>query len=99
MTIRRLQKQLSLRNAQLQQEIGDRQIAEAKLRNLFENAPAPAPVGIFSAQLTDGLIIEANQYFVNMLGYSHAKDVIEQKLLQIYLLLHHCLGNFKLKVR
>lgn len=75
LTIRRLQKQLSLRNAQLQQEISDRLIAEAKLRNLFENAP----VGIFSAQLTDGLIIEANQHFVNMLGYSHPKEVIEQK--------------------
>ena len=52
LTIRRLQKQLRLRNDQLQKEIRLRQSNEAKLRNLFENAP----VGIFSTHLTDGLI-------------------------------------------
>ncbi|MBW4665593.1 MAG: response regulator [Chroococcus sp. CMT-3BRIN-NPC107] len=84
LTIRRLQKQLKLRNAQLQKEICDRQKAEAqliksqtKLRNLFENAP----VGIFSACIDDGLIVEANQYFIEMLGYSQTKEVIMQKTL------------------
>jgi len=77
LTIRRLQKQLSDRNAQLQQEICDRQKAqmqltqsEARFRNLFENAP----VGIFSAQINDGLIVEANQYFMQMLGYTQTGE-------------------------
>jgi PAS domain S-box-containing protein len=82
LTIRRLQKQLRLRNTQLQQEICDRQKVEAQLnrseaqfRNLFENAP----VGIFSARLTDGLIVAANQYFIQLLGYSQATEVIMRK--------------------
>ncbi|PSB35282.1 response regulator receiver protein [Chlorogloea sp. CCALA 695] len=81
LTIRRLQKQLRLRNIQLQKEICDRQKAEiqlirseTKFRNLFENAP----IGIFSAHLNDGLIVEVNQHFIGMLGYSHA-EVINQK--------------------
>lgn len=82
LTIRKLQKQLSLRNIQLQKEISDRQKAEAqliasqiKLRNLFENAP----VGIFNACITDSLIVEANWSFLQMLGYTHAEEVIVKK--------------------
>lgn len=82
LTICRLQKQLSDRNAQLQQEICDRSKAEAQLtlsearfRNLFENAP----VGIFSARINDGLIVEANQYFMKMLGYAQSNEVIMSK--------------------
>ncbi len=82
LTIRRLQKQLSDRNAQLQKEICDRQKAEAQLtlsearfRNLFENAP----VGIFSARINDGLIVEANQYLIGMLGYAQTGEVIMSK--------------------
>lgn len=89
LTIQRLQKQLSEQNACLQQEIhvsiASRRAhqkveekliqSEAKFRNLFENSP----VGIFSAQITDGLIVEANQRFVEMLGYSCAADVINKK--------------------
>lgn len=82
LTIRRLQKQLSDRNTQLQQEICDRQkaeaqliLSEARLRNLFENAP----VGIFSAQINDGLIVEANQHFRKMLGYAQSAEVIMSK--------------------
>ena len=90
MTIRRLQKQLSEQNARLQQEIcvneasrRDRQKAEeklveseAKFRNLFENSP----VGIFRAHIVDGLIVEANQRLVQMLGYNHITDVINQTI-------------------
>ncbi len=83
LTIRRLQKQLKLRNAQLQKEIGDRLLVEAqlissqiKLRNLFENAP----VGIFSAHLTNGLILEANQHLIEMLGYG-SREIVNQKTL------------------
>ena len=90
LTIRRLQKQLSEQNARLQQEIcvneasrRDRQKAEeklveseAKFRNLFENSP----VGIFRAHIVDGLIVEANQRLIQMLGYSYAADVINQTI-------------------
>lgn len=82
LTIRKLQNQLQLRNLQLQKEICDRQKAEAlltqseaKFRNLFEKAP----VGIFSAQITDGLIVEANQHFVEILGYAQTSEVIAKK--------------------
>lgn len=90
LTIRMLQKQLSEQNARLQQEIciseasrRDRQKveekliqSEAKFRNLFENSP----VGIFRAHIVDGLIVEANQRLVQMLGYSHITDVINQTI-------------------
>ena len=82
LTLRRLQKQLGEQNARLQQEIRFRQKAEeqlidseAKLRNLFENSP----VGLFIAHITDSLIVEANQRFIQMLGYSHTAEVINQK--------------------
>lgn len=90
LTIRRLQKQLSEQNARLQQEIcvseasrRDRQKveekllqSEAKFRNLFENSP----VGIFRAHIVDELIVEANQRLIQMLGYSHITDVINQTI-------------------
>ncbi len=75
LTIRRLQKQLTEQNARLQQEIRDRQRSEAKFRNLFENSL----VGIFCTRTEDGLILEANQRLIQMLGYSCAADVINQK--------------------
>ena len=90
LTIRRLQKQLSEQNARLQQEIRDvasqrasqkletaarRKKSEGKFRRLFENAP----IGIFCSRVQDNLILEANQYLIQMLGYSCAADVINQK--------------------
>ena len=82
LTIGRLQKQLTEQNARLQQEICDRAKAEAaltrseaKFRHLFENAP----VGIFRARIQDGLLLEANQCFIQILGYNHAVDVLNQK--------------------
>ena len=91
LTIQRLQKQLSEQNARLQQEIYVSEASrrahqkveekliqsEAKFRNLFENSP----VGIFSARISDVLIVEANQRFIQMLGYSDSADVINQKAL------------------
>ncbi|MBW4638502.1 MAG: response regulator [Gloeocapsa sp. UFS-A4-WI-NPMV-4B04] len=83
LTIRRLQKRLGEQNARLQQEICYRQKAEekliqseAKFRNLFENSP----VGIFRAHIADGLLVEANQRLIQMLGYSYAADVINQTI-------------------
>ena len=82
LTIGRLQKQLTEQNARLQQEICDRLKAqaaltrsEAKFRHLFESAP----VGIFRARIQDGLLLEANQCFIQMLGYNHPLDVLNQK--------------------
>ena len=49
--------------------------SEAKFRNLFENSL----VGIFRTRLKDGLILEANRCFIQMLGYSCAADIINQK--------------------
>jgi PAS domain S-box-containing protein len=49
--------------------------SEAKFRNLFENSL----VGIFRTRIEDGLILEANQRFIQMLGYSRAADVVNQK--------------------
>jgi PAS domain S-box-containing protein len=49
--------------------------SEAKFRNLFENSL----VGIFRTRTEDGLLLEANQRFIQMLGYSCAADVINQK--------------------
>lgn len=97
LTIRRLQKQLSEQNARLQQEIclseasrRDRQKvaeklvqSEAKFRNLFENSP----VGIFRAHIVDGLIVEANQRLVQMLGYSYTADLINQAIADLYIAL------------
>lgn len=82
LTIRRLQKQLTEQNVLLQQELRDRRKAEtallrseAKFRNLFENSL----VGIFRTRIQDGLILETNQRFIQMLGYSYAADVVNQK--------------------
>ena len=49
--------------------------SEAKFRNLFNNSL----VGIFRTHVKDGLILEANQLFIQMLGYSCAADLINQK--------------------
>jgi len=48
--------------------------SETKFRHLFENAP----VGIICAHIQNGLILEANKCFLEMLGYS-ASEVIHQK--------------------
>lgn len=36
-------------------------------------------MGIFNACITDNLIVEANQRFVQMLGYTHAEELIVRK--------------------
>ncbi|HEY9707351.1 MAG TPA: PAS domain S-box protein, partial [Oculatellaceae cyanobacterium] len=49
--------------------------SEVKFRNLFENSQ----VGIFRTRISDGLILDANQRYIEMTGYSCAADVIGQK--------------------
>jgi PAS domain S-box-containing protein len=51
------------------------QRSEEKYRNLFENSL----IGIFCTRIEDGLILEANQRLVEMLGYSCAAEVVERK--------------------
>lgn len=48
--------------------------SELKYRNLFENSQ----IGIFRSRLEDGLILEANQRFIEMSGYPSAAAVIGQ---------------------
>jgi PAS domain S-box-containing protein len=46
--------------------------SELKNRSIFDNSQ----VGIFCSQVADGLVLEANQYFVNLTGYESADQVI-----------------------
>ncbi len=49
--------------------------SEVKFRNWFENSQ----VGIFRTRISDGLILDANQRYIEMTGYDRAVDVIGQK--------------------
>ena len=49
--------------------------SELKFRNIFENSL----VGIFRTRMSDGLILDANQCYIEMTGYSCAAEVIGQK--------------------
>jgi PAS domain S-box-containing protein len=49
--------------------------SEIKFRNLFENSQ----VGIFRTRISDGLILDANQRYIELTGYSCASKVIGQK--------------------
>ncbi|MDJ0690306.1 MAG: PAS domain S-box protein [Xenococcaceae cyanobacterium MO_188.B32] len=51
-------------------------LSELKFRNLFTNSQ----VGISRCRLEDGLIIDANQRFVELLGYDHPSEVVGKKL-------------------
>jgi PAS domain S-box-containing protein len=49
--------------------------SESKFRNLFENSL----VGIYRSRYSDGLILEANQRFIELMGYSSPQEVVGQK--------------------
>jgi|GEM_PF-3763645 len=49
--------------------------SEEKFRNLFENSQ----VGIFRTQIGDGLLLDANQRYVEMLGYTTAEEIVRKK--------------------
>jgi PAS domain S-box-containing protein len=49
--------------------------SELKYRHLFENSQA----GIYRIRLGDGLIIEANQYAVEAIGYDSVDEVVDKK--------------------
>ncbi|BAY50270.1 multi-sensor hybrid histidine kinase (plasmid) [Scytonema sp. HK-05] len=76
--------ELSEKNEQLQQEIRDRKQveaalrqSEAKFRHIFENSQ----VGIFRIRFDGGLILDANQRFIDMMGYESLAEVIGKKRL------------------
>ncbi|BFM41209.1 PAS domain S-box protein [Synechocystis sp. LKSZ1] len=46
--------------------------SELKYRNLFENSQ----VGIFRTRVTDGLVLEANQRFIELGGYQDPSEVV-----------------------
>ncbi|MEH1969162.1 PAS domain S-box protein [Nostoc sp.] len=50
--------------------------SEQKFRHLFENSQ----VGIFRSRIEDGLILDANQRLAELLGYSCAADIVQEKL-------------------
>ena len=79
LTIQNLQKKLQAQNLQLQQEIQDRQQAEASLkkaeekyRSIFENATE----GIFQIS-PDGKYLTANRALARIYGYSSPEELIE----------------------
>ncbi|HEY9660870.1 MAG TPA: PAS domain S-box protein [Allocoleopsis sp.] len=45
---------------------------EERFRNIFENSQ----IGIFRTRVADGLLLAANQRFINMFGFEHASEVI-----------------------
>ncbi len=49
--------------------------SELKFRNLFENSL----VGIYCSRYDDGLILEANQRFIELIGYSSPSEVVGKK--------------------
>jgi PAS domain S-box-containing protein len=49
--------------------------SESKFRNLFENSL----VGIYCCRFADGLVLEANQRFVDLMGYDSAEEMIGKK--------------------
>jgi len=64
------------------QDLSERKIAEQalrrseqKYRNIFENSQ----VGIGRTRLKDGLILDANQRFAEIVGYSSATDLIDKR--------------------
>lgn len=74
-------------NEQLRQEIHERQRiqqalvkSEMKFRTLFETSQ----VGMFRTRLQDGLILDANHYFVQLLGYQQKEEVIGKVSAQDY---------------
>ncbi|MBD2732077.1 PAS domain S-box protein, partial [Nostoc sp. FACHB-892] len=48
------------------------QRSEAKFRNIFENSQ----VGIFRTRLSDGLLLDANQCYANLLGFDSSEEMI-----------------------
>ncbi|MBD0335999.1 MAG: response regulator [Cyanobacteria bacterium Co-bin13] len=72
--LRSLQRQLQQQNAQLQQEIRDRKLAEEKFAKAFRSSPNP----ITLTSLPDCKFIEVNPSFLRLSGYTR-EEVIGQR--------------------
>ncbi len=63
-------------NCTLEQQVAERtaalQRSEAKFRTIFENSQ----VGIYRTRTCDGLILDANQRFANLLGFDSPQEII-----------------------
>ncbi|MEP1079195.1 PAS domain S-box protein [Leptolyngbya sp. PL-A3] len=72
-------------NCTLEQQVAERtaalQQSEAKFRTIFENSQ----VGIYRTRTCDGLILDANQCFANLLGFDSPEEIIG---------LEHSIGYF-----
>jgi len=66
LTIRKLQRQLQQQNAQLQQEVRERQQAEETFAKAFRSSPSPIAI----ITLSEGRFLEVNPTFLKMSGYS-----------------------------
>ena len=78
--LRSLQRQLQQQNAQLQQEIRDRQLAEEKFTKAFRASPSPIAI----TTTHQGRFLEVNPSFVQLTGYSREE------------LLGHCAADLNL---
>lgn len=79
LTIRNLQIKLEARNNQLQQEIAEKNAAEDKFAKAFRACPNPIAIATYES----GQILEVNESFLQMSGYS-ALEIIDKTLEQIY---------------
>jgi len=79
LTIRNLQIKLEARNNQLQQEIAEKNAAEDKFAKAFRACPNPIAIATYES----GQILEVNERFLQMSGYS-ASEIIDKTLEQIY---------------
>ncbi|MBW4485966.1 MAG: PAS domain S-box protein [Tildeniella torsiva UHER 1998/13D] len=63
-------------NCTLEQQVAERTAAlrqsEAKFRTIFENSQ----VGIYRTRLSDGLILDANQRFADLLGFDSPEEIV-----------------------
>ncbi len=66
LTIRKLQRQLQQQNAQLQQEIRERQQAEETFAKAFRSSPSPIAITTFAERR----FLEVNPSFLKMSGYA-----------------------------
>lgn len=64
-----------------QQAVMALQDSERKFRNLFENSQ----VGIFRVRMSDSIILDANQQFVAMTGYSFTSVIGQKRTSEFYL--------------
>ena len=79
LTIRNLQIKLEAQNTQLQREIAEKTAAETKFAKAFRACPNPIAIATYES----GEVLEVNNSFLQMSGYT-AAEIINKNLAQIY---------------